>query len=683
MKKTINKGKIMLNPFQKMLRSVVMLTLITSPLWAQYIQNPSTGSYGITETTATDSNVFLKNTTSAGIARWMSVGGNGAVNAQVIADPTTGLARFGTTVSGIDVDVFSPRNIFLSTDPGTGVTPRFTVKQNGYIGINTITPQKSVDIQSVSNDVISVGKPLAVGEWTGIHIGYAEPWNTYYRKAGFGFYRTDATASRGKLFLFNNVNSDASSGTVNDARLTVDESGKVGIGTVSPRDMLEVFGGLLIQNNSGTNGLRVQRGSDTSAPTVQIAMDSGSSYISSWGPMVFQTGAFSGTVGERVRIAPDGKVGIGQNNPSKTLDVNGTLGVSGQTTLSSTDVMGMAWVRSGDLRVGEGIASPSIRWSGPNNWDAYLGTSQDKLYFRRNSDPKVTIQSDGSVGIGISNPSSTLHLDVAGGPVLRMSRGNGSRFDIEVDGTNMMIGPRDSGDLILKSGSYGEGLRLLANGNVGIGTTTPTSKFELSDTINNETALHINARGINSNVPLIRFSQNNTKKWSLFAEYPAAGNFSLYSHGGVNDVVMIVKDNGNVGIGTSTPSTKLEVNGTVRAQDMIVVVKNWADYVFEPDYKLRTLPELETFIKSKKHLPDVPTEAEVKAKGANVGEVQVALLRKIEELSLYVIECQKKLVKTEEKLDKTEETLKTSTQEIETLKARLEKLESAKRVGGN
>src|SRR5690606_1055084 len=93
---------------------------------------------------------------------------------------------------------------------------------------------------------------------------------------------------------------------------------------------------------------------------------------------------------------------------------------------------------------------------------------------------------------------------------------------------------------------------------------------------------------------------------------------------------------GNVGIGTLSPSHKLSVNGVVRAKG-IIVDTNWADYVFDPEYRLAPLMEVEAHINEKGHLPGVPSAQEMAANGANVAEVQSMLLAKIEELMLYVI----------------------------------------------
>ncbi|MBA4198835.1 MAG: hypothetical protein C0459_14910 [Chitinophaga sp.] len=103
---------------------------------------------------------------------------------------------------------------------------------------------------------------------------------------------------------------------------------------------------------------------------------------------------------------------------------------------------------------------------------------------------------------------------------------------------------------------------------------------------------------------------------------------------------------GSLGIGTdkiNDPNYKLFVETGIRTRKIKVDQSTWSDFVFKPHYNLRTLTEVEAYIKTHQHLPDVPSEKEVKANGIDVGETQAMLLRKIEELTLYMIEQQKQI----------------------------------------
>jgi hypothetical protein len=109
----------------------------------------------------------------------------------------------------------------------------------------------------------------------------------------------------------------------------------------------------------------------------------------------------------------------------------------------------------------------------------------------------------------------------------------------------------------------------------------------------------------------------------------------------VGTTQLVVTASGCVGIGISSPTNALAVNGTVRAKEVIVTLNGWPDYVFEKDYKLMPLPEVERFIKSNGHLPGIPSAHEVASSGVRVGQTQADLLRKIEELTLHVIDLKK------------------------------------------
>lgn len=107
-----------------------------------------------------------------------------------------------------------------------------------------------------------------------------------------------------------------------------------------------------------------------------------------------------------------------------------------------------------------------------------------------------------------------------------------------------------------------------------------------------------------------------------------------------NNVSLALINSGNVGIGTTTPENKLDVNGTIRAKEVIVET-NWSDFVFADEYKLRSLSEVEEHINQHGHLPDVPSAESIQSEGLSVGESQTIMMQKIEELTLYVIELKK------------------------------------------
>ena len=113
---------------------------------------------------------------------------------------------------------------------------------------------------------------------------------------------------------------------------------------------------------------------------------------------------------------------------------------------------------------------------------------------------------------------------------------------------------------------------------------------------------------------------------------------------------MVVNSEGYVGIGTTTPSNKLDVAGTIRAEE-VKVETGWADYVFFEDYDLKSLDEVSNFISENGHLPNIPTAKEVKQNGIKLGEMNAKLLEKIEELTLYLIEQNQNILVQSERLE--------------------------------
>jgi hypothetical protein len=113
--------------------------------------------------------------------------------------------------------------------------------------------------------------------------------------------------------------------------------------------------------------------------------------------------------------------------------------------------------------------------------------------------------------------------------------------------------------------------------------------------------------------------------------------------------------NGNVGIGTTSPDQKLTVKGKIHAEEVIVDLNvPVADYVFKPNYKLMPLPEVEQFVKTNSHLPEIPSATEITKNGLSMGEMQNKLLQKVEELTLYAIQQNKKIETLEKRINELE-----------------------------
>ncbi|MBO9675242.1 MAG: hypothetical protein J7577_17475 [Sphingobacteriaceae bacterium] len=203
-------------------------------------------------------------------------------------------------------------------------------------------------------------------------------------------------------------------------------------------------------------------------------------------------------------------------------------------------------------------------------------------------------------------------------------------------------------------------------GNLGLGTSSPHSRLHiaggderimLGDYNNSNDTKGIYFPGFRDILPgYFGASIESTPDWICCGGFPAATgypgirnmglNFNVHGDVGIADskvTAMAINSNGNVGIGTLTPRERLSVNGNIRAKEIKVEATNWPDYVFEEDYKVGTLKELENYIKSNKHLPEMPTAKEVEVNGIALGEMNKLLLKKMEELTLHLIEQQKQL----------------------------------------
>ncbi|GAA3774449.1 hypothetical protein [Flavobacterium ginsengiterrae] len=108
--------------------------------------------------------------------------------------------------------------------------------------------------------------------------------------------------------------------------------------------------------------------------------------------------------------------------------------------------------------------------------------------------------------------------------------------------------------------------------------------------------------------------------------------------------------NGNVGIGTINPTSKLTVAGNIASREVKVTVDAGADFVFEKNYNLPSLESVDQFIKDNKHLPEIASAEEMKKEGINLSEMNIKLLQKIEEMTLYMIEMKKENQKQNEEI---------------------------------
>jgi hypothetical protein len=190
-------------------------------------------------------------------------------------------------------------------------------------------------------------------------------------------------------------------------------------------------------------------------------------------------------------------------------------------------------------------------------------------------------------------------------------------------------------------------------GNVGIGTNNPLNTLDVRGSAffqtNSDPVLTFNKIG--NSWQYLEYKNNNIRQsWlginesnHFYITKETQGNIVLYP---LNGNVLLAPDGGNVGIGTGNPGGfKLAVEGKIAAREILVTLQSpFPDYVFASNYKLRSLYNLESYINQNKHLPGIPSAAEVEKKGGiELGQMNTKLLEKVEELTLYVIQLKKEI----------------------------------------
>lgn len=198
------------------------------------------------------------------------------------------------------------------------------------------------------------------------------------------------------------------------------------------------------------------------------------------------------------------------------------------------------------------------------------------------------------------------------------------------------------------------------NGKIGIGTTTPSQKLEvvgnIQATSGSLTSVRVDSVGkiggyINLINPL-KTAPGEGQRWSIYnmagSGYGNSLQFWNYDYkecttGGMCANRFTIMDDGKVGINTAKPQTELAVRGTITAMKVKVTINGWADFVFADNYVLPSLAGLEKQILKDKHLPGIPSAAEIEKDGLDLGDMQKKHMQKIEELTLYVIQQDKEI----------------------------------------
>jgi hypothetical protein len=330
----------------------------------------------------------------------------------------------------------------------------------------------------------------------------------------------------------------------------------------------------------------------------------------------------------RMTILSGGAVGIGNTNPGYKLDISG-----GDIAIETT---GKLIFPSGGASVTNLSETWGIKYAG-NTTHPFQIVSGGLLVGYTASGGTYAAGSaafSGPVGIGLSGPSYVLHVN---GDMIASPAGSSTTT------------PRKIGSLGIASGqairlSLGDSLNGIQNAN--------NNRMQLQSFWGMEIYGHryvytpigfaagnhsldpsLNVYGTTTGTPVLVVTGANGQTGNL-QEWRSSSGTAL----------VVVNSSGSVGIGTTNlSSAKLAVNGTIRSKEVIVTVSGWSDFVFDKTYKLKPLDQVEHYVKTNSHLENIPSESEVKAGGIAIGDMQAKLLRKLEEVTLYLIEQNKKI----------------------------------------
>lgn len=266
------------------------------------------------------------------------------------------------------------------------------------------------------------------------------------------------------------------------------------------------------------------------------------------------------------------------------------------------------------------------------------------------------------VGIGISSPIERLHINSG---ALKIGNGTSATDRAQNllkfgDNSYVQIGEWEANNtLSFKANNYN-----FTNGNVGIGVTSPQYKLD----VNGKMYLHtVDWRDGMANSylqwechRLVMGVRDGFYAHTIVEIMPGGGSegpvysqLSMYNAlNATNKVEKIrlwtagnswINNDAYFGLGTDAPLCKLDVRGTIRANEILVNTVSGADFVFDKDYKLRPLSEVKRFIQSNRHLPEIPTAKEMLEDGVSLDKLVIQLLQKVEELTLYTIQLEEKI----------------------------------------
>ncbi len=472
---------------------------------------------------------------------------------------------------------------------------------------------------------------------------------------------------------------DVDDGPIAQRRMSITDTGFVGVGTSSPSELLELQGGGIQLNDTAGIGFTgaIPRNSAVSADRAKIYYKHD-----------FPNGSNDALIIEKTdgnQVNPDGGVyfiNTGNDNIKETaLAIRGSGNVGIGTNFPANRLqIGDATEVADALRTGATIIDPDgpflrIRSNGSNEF--YItspdSTDQGRLYFQRSNlstNPTMSLVGD-RVGVATNDPEHDLDATNAGeiraGKFYTFSTNHGLETapgSLVVFSRNPSLAASMQFHVASDTAIYIKG----STANVGIGTTSPVARLNVQKgnaRIGNDTSFvairYDDVIGSHTGIEM----RNATSGSSGGLWIDNTGKLHL-GQPTVTTSLSIDLSNENVGIGFPNPTERLDVNGNIRASGNFIsgaTTLTVPDYVFEKyykgesnlkaDYEFKSLEEIENFTKEKGHLPGIPSAKEIKQTGNfNITQSSLKNLEKIEELYLHIIKLNKEKKELEEKLAK-------------------------------
>ena len=485
--------------------------------------NLNSGLFKITDTTNSSDRITLDSSGNVGIgttdpSHKLEVHGDSTLGVLSVKNAANGRDTFrsenaaGTRTFNVGNDGSGHGILLVRNSSGT-TTNYITGSGNSYfnggnVGIGTTSPVSKLHITGETSASLKIQETSGyTGSKASLLFKTSPNTSDAFFKGGILYEDIGDSNAIGKLHLVNRTTADSTNATISDAKITVDNSGNVGIGTTSPQDGLEVWGDIRLQNSNG--------GNPENAGTLTFSETTGA-----WGTSVY---------GARITY----------NGSANRLDFDWANGASTGTTMSMKRDTG---------NVGIGTTSPT-----------------DKLHVSSGTTGETTL-TVGATG-SLSNVSSRIFLNEGEGGVTD-SKDYG--FSLAYDGQGSSYGLPPNAFAILRHDNNATGVSALAveraTGNVGIGTTSPVEKLHVNGghlEVQNSgnTNIYINAAAGSDST--LWFQEGGGAKGKIQND---ASNDSILISDGANADTMTLKGQ-KVGIGTTAPAAKLDVNGGVRMGD--------------------------------------------------------------------------------------------------------------------